>query len=430
MKTKLFLLIAVLLAFAGIERGNAQEPLADTVWTKKMPGEVHDVKFSPDAEYIAAIAGSSVYILQSLDGEIIKQFDIQGGANNLDFSFTGDTLLASGNDNKMHFYDIRNLIEIKTINSEKMIYISRFIDDYTKVITTTILDSADIRSLIIYDINSGEAIEHKEVVGAIWHLIVSKDHKYFAFDRILHKYPDGLYGIIELWNAMTFTKIKTLGQHEDQTTDLAFSPDGSMLASSSWDQTVKIWDVEGKSLYKNILNNDYPYIKLLDFSNNSKQVFISFAGQINECGFYFWDILRDSIINSYKYNTVYCIDAMAVSSIDSSNIIGFTGPYLKFFNLKYYQTSIRENLLDNFTLLYPNPTNNLVNIEFTLTNNENVIIELLNLNGQLIEIITNDFFPTGLNKIQYDCSNLASGAYFVHIVKDGNFTISYKLIKR
>src|SRR5204863_213159 len=49
-------------------------------------------------------------------------------------------------------------------------------------------------------------------------------------------------GTVRLWNLQT-TEAVVLGSHRDAVISLAFSPDGKRLASSSWDHTVKLWDV-------------------------------------------------------------------------------------------------------------------------------------------------------------------------------------------
>ena len=51
-------------------------------------------------------------------------------------------------------------------------------------------------------------------------------------------------GTVKLWSVETHTNIATLEGHTDIVWSVSFSPNGMLLASGAWDGTVKLWDVE------------------------------------------------------------------------------------------------------------------------------------------------------------------------------------------
>jgi WD40 repeat protein len=65
-------------------------------------------------------------------------------------------------------------------------------------------------------------------------------------------------GVITLWDVITGNKLRTLTGHAGLVNRLAFSKDGTRLASSSFDRLAKVWDVstgeELASLYGNTGN--------------------------------------------------------------------------------------------------------------------------------------------------------------------------------
>jgi WD40 repeat protein len=49
---------------------------------------------------------------------------------------------------------------------------------------------------------------------------------------------------IKLWDVATGTMLRTLAGHTNSVRSVAFSPDGKILASGSWDGTILLWEVE------------------------------------------------------------------------------------------------------------------------------------------------------------------------------------------
>lgn len=84
-------------------------------------------------------------------------------------------------------------------------------------------------------------------------------------------------------------------------------------------------------------------------------------------------------------------------------------------------TAINDALISNANLsIYPNPLNGLGYISFTLSNSDQVRVNLLNYQGQYIKEIYNNSLGSGAVKIPFDFTGLTKGVYLIEIQTGGN----------
>jgi len=118
------------------------------------------------------------------------------------------------------------------------------------------------------------------------------------------------------------------------------------------------------------------------------------------------------------------------SVLDVSNLVVFSAgdgigtvdePYE--FIANYYINSVTSVVPERFNLLtsYPNPFNNLTNIQFELTEDTFVQLSVFNVNGERVAILVNERKPAGDYIVSWNSKNASgadcpSGEYIIQLV--------------
>ncbi|MEI6881452.1 MAG: caspase family protein, partial [Bacteroidota bacterium] len=113
--------------------------------------------------------------------------------------------------------------------------------------------------------------------------------------------------------------IKTLIGHAAEVNSVCFSPDGKYIASGSWDNTIKIWDIENGSMFTLSENNSV--VRFVCFSPDGKKI----ASCTNHDIIKIWDVESRKFINTLEIHqpiNSFCFspDGKSIAS-NSDNLI-------------------------------------------------------------------------------------------------------------
>nr|MBC8402604.1 T9SS type A sorting domain-containing protein [Candidatus Neomarinimicrobiota bacterium] len=89
----------------------------------------------------------------------------------------------------------------------------------------------------------------------------------------------------------------------------------------------------------------------------------------------------------------------------------------------------KENILEEYLTLrtFPNPFNSHMEIEFALPSAGRVRLSVYNLLGREIAILADEFYPSGLNRYNWNAQQFSSGFYFARI-ETQNKSITQKVL--
>jgi WD40 repeat protein len=150
-------------------------------------------------------------------------------------------IVSSGEDNKVYIWDLENG-GYKLMGTTKSLVLSLSVSPDGSLIAAGTKDG----KTILWETNSYvETILHDEPNDAVQAVAFSHSGKMLA--------TGDLQGNLKYWNVARKSMIANVHGHSARITDLKFSPNDELLASSSFDATVQLW-----------LTNDYatPPVKL------------------------------------------------------------------------------------------------------------------------------------------------------------------------
>ncbi|MBI1877295.1 MAG: protein kinase [Chloroflexi bacterium] len=144
------------------------------------------------------------------------------------FSPDGLRLITTSDDHTAKIWDVATGRELLTLVGHRDIVIqAAFSPDGTRVATTSLDDT-----IRVWDANSGEQLLALTAIDPVG-VTFSSDGLHLAATARSQ---------VKVWDMTTEQELLTLSGHSDYVEAVAFSPDGTQLATASSDGTAKIWD--------------------------------------------------------------------------------------------------------------------------------------------------------------------------------------------
>jgi WD40 repeat protein/energy-coupling factor transporter ATP-binding protein EcfA2 len=188
--------------------------------------------FSPDGKHLLILEGDKTVRIWDIKTNLKTAVALQGHTDMITdaaFSSDGTRIATSSRDDSVRIWAARTGVELNVLKVHKPSRVGFSPDG------THLLISSEDGAAELWDVGTGREIL---LQGLAVNAKFSPDGNWVVSGGYLSPNPP------TVWDASTGQKLFTLEGHAGPVNGVDFSPDGTLLATGSEDQTARIWDVE------------------------------------------------------------------------------------------------------------------------------------------------------------------------------------------
>jgi WD40 repeat protein len=254
-------------------------------------GGVGAVAFSPDGKMLASGGDETIRFWDAATGAELRTLRAHA-VEALAFSPDGRTLV-SGSDREVRFWDVAAGTELSTLSGSRGLsgYRLRGMTSDGKVLAQGDLDHGDLLGL--FDARTGlELRTLTNCCGSPIYLAMSPDGKMLAGSS---------YSDFSLYDVSADPSFRKLTGHTTGVEALAFSPDGKTLASGSDDDTIRLWSL-GPGAGFSALPGHYGLVNAVAFSPDGSELL---SGSLLDGTMKLWDVASGTMRREFPAYSIY-----------------------------------------------------------------------------------------------------------------------------
>ena len=270
-------------------------------------GDINSVAVSADGSLIAGAGFDYRIWLWAVDGDDIGSVSAtvegySGSVESLAFSPDGRTLASGGRDNMVWLWGVA--YEDGAITAEKHATLEGhegWVNDliFTRDGETLISGSRD-GDIRLWDVEQRRTLETLESGELVSSVALSPDEAWLASG---HGETSGSDFTVHLWDAATGEALAALAGHDSPVSQVAFSADGTRLASASTDSILRFWSLapDGEAETEAVITEHSGSVNSVAFDADAQQL-IAGSGDIfsNDTRVRLWDVDSGELAKIYE----------------------------------------------------------------------------------------------------------------------------------
>ena len=217
---------------------------------------------------------------------------------------------------------------------------------------------------------------------------------------------------VRLWDVATGEEIRQLKDSTNWATSVAFSPDGTRLASGSLDDTARLWDVAtGNEIRRFEGHTDW--VESVAFSPDGTRL----ASGSKDETVRLWDVATGDEVRRLEGHT-YVVFSVAFSPDGTRLASGSGDKSVRLWRVTSPVSIVEVAELPATVILdqnYPNPFNPTTTIRFELPESVYVRLYVFDALGRHVATLIDKPQTAGHHEVRFRAAGLASGTYFYRL---------------